>query len=37
MDGGIAILEDNTPIWIEMFRIKGITQNFALIYSDPSI
>ena len=39
MDGGIVILEETTPIRIEMFhhRIKVITQNnFGLICSDPS-
>ena len=40
MDGSIVILEETTPIRIEMFhhRIKVITQNnFVLICSDPSL
>ncbi len=39
-DGGIVILEETTPIRIEMFhhRIKVTTQNnFVLICSDPSL
>ncbi len=40
VDGGIVILEETTPVRIEMFhhRIKVITQNnFVLICSDPSL
>ncbi len=38
MDGGIAILQETTPIWIEVLsaRIKAITQNnFVLIWPVP--
>ncbi len=40
MDGGVVILEETTPVRIEMFhhRVKVITQNnFVLICSNPSL